>query len=188
MTRPKKPAAPAPLPPLRTTCACCDATVQIHLGAKVYLHDFHQGEPYSPTVLPLRSQGDRAIVCLACAHDAEKIAKAGLRFVEQALREAKKSIIEENTEPEQEILTDFLKDHRYEPGAFLEFWGRRIADTGADVGDPNDDEIAAFDEAQLLKHYPVALALFEDEESEGDRRRRLALSGLRVVSSEPASK
>lgn len=167
---------------LRVSCACCDATVQIHRGTKVYLHDFHQREPYSPAALPVGSGGDRAIVCLACSRDAETLVGAGHRFVEQALREAKASIIEENNAPDRDALTDFLKDHRYEPGAFLEFWGRRIADADAVGADLDDDAIAAVDTAQLLRHYPVALASFELEERELERQRRLAVSGIRLVS------
>ena len=143
------------------------------------LHDFLQGVPYTPSDLPLEGDGDRLVVCLDCAQCAEKIIRSGLPFVAEILREAKRAVIEENSEPLGKIIKEYGQEPSSDSAKFLEFWSSKI---DAEPWQPGDDELlAAYEEKQLLKHYRKALDRHVVAQIDFDKRLRRARSGLQLV-------
>ena len=152
-------------PPSETTvvtfCACCDEMIHIHLGPKVEFHDLLQGHPFDSAALP-QVEDARLLVCLWCLDDAKKVVDAGLTFVSQAFRDAKRAAREElrADDPFPALLREFLKTRSYDSAEFAEFMHERLGTKPTPEEDraKQNAELSAYEDAVLLEHYQRALA------------------------------
>lgn len=138
-------------------CPACGDPIRILL-ATGRLADLISGASYTPEQLPRDDEGDRVLLCLACAKDAGELESAGLRFALGLLAEAIERISDEirSTNSEDWCPPENVTAH----------------------------EIEAFREmkrARLIKHYAAAANEDGALRKGAERARRAAQIGLHLV-------